>query len=129
MITTMLQPTAPPMIPMPPLTAPPAHECTDTPAPPRAEWYEAYHCSECDELTIETGYALYQCSDDGTCFTRTGSADGYTHRCPECNKFSAKISDHACANCEEAEADEVWVYDCPVCTDMVLAPDQEDAHA
>jgi len=128
MITTMPQQTAPiaPMIPVPiPSKPKPAHDCTETLAPPRAEWYEAYHCPECDEITINTGYALYECADCGTHFTRVSSADGCSHRCPDCNKFSAKISDHACYECEEAEADIVWVYDCPVCEDQVLAPDQE----
>ena len=125
----MPQPTETPtpsmiLVPPPSMTQP-VHDCTEQPVPPRSEWYEAYHCPECDELTRETGYALYECANCSTTFTRNGSADGCSHRCPDCNKFSAKISDHACAGCEEAEADIVWVYDCPVCEDLVLAPDQE----
>ena len=128
MITTMPQPTETPtssMIPVPPPSmTQPVHDCSEQPVPPRSEWFEAYHCSECDELTQETGYALYECSDDGTCFVRRTSAN-CNNQCPVCFRFARKISDHACYECEDVEADIVWVYDCPVCEDLVLAPDQE----
>ena len=110
-------------IPVPP--RPTAHNCGDAPAPPRRECYEAYHCRECDELSHDTGYALYECENCATCFTRAGSAND-NNQCPSCKNFAHKVTDHACSECEEAVADIVWVYECPVCQDLVLAPEQEE---
>lgn len=65
----------------------------------------AYVCEECDEFVRPDDVAspLYECSDCGTRYTREGSADGEGNRCPDCNKFGARIADHGCPECGEGE--------------------------
>ena len=46
---------------------------------------------------------LYECSDCGAKYTRENSADGGSNRCPDCNKFGAKLTDHGCRECGEDE--------------------------
>ena len=68
---------------------------------------EAYKCGDCGALvaiedTEDVG-PLYECGDCGTRFTRDGSFDGSSHRCPDCGKFAAKVADVACPECCEGE--------------------------
>lgn len=69
-------------------------------------------CPSCNEVfdNIDTE-SLYECAECGNCFTRSNSADGYSHKCPICNKFSSKVSDFGCPYCnEELEDKEVYIY-------------------
>jgi hypothetical protein len=72
------------------------------------ETIQAFHCPDCDALveedSIESG--LYECGECGDAFTRENSADGESNRCPNCNKFAAKIADHGCPECGTAELEE-----------------------
>ena len=66
----------------------------------------AWMCRECEALqTAEEHEAqpLFECADCGSRFTREGSADGQGNRCPDCNKFGRKLTEHCCPECEEAE--------------------------
>ena len=127
MLNTIFQTTPRPIAPPAPTkpTRPTTRDCSDLPVPSSSEWYEAYHCRGCEEISINTGYTLYECPEDGTCFTRPTSANN-NNQCPVCSRFSRKIADFCCYECEAAETDDVLVYDCPVCGDMVLAAIMED---
>ena len=52
-------------------------------------------CDECgasfDEDEVDS--PLYECGACGTRYTREGSADGGSSRCPDCNRFGAKVAD------------------------------------
>jgi len=43
----------------------------------------------------------YECGSCGSEYSRSMSADGDSHRCPDCNKFGSKVSEEACPNCGE----------------------------
>ena len=65
-------------------------------------------CPDCDEGVVDQGEApwdidspLYECVC-GTVYNRWYSADGESHRCPDCNKFGAKVADFACELCGES---------------------------
>lgn len=65
-----------------------------------------FRCDECDHEVEEAELEeqpLYECDSCSSNFTRDNSADGCSHRCPECNKFGRKISDYACPECNEGE--------------------------
>jgi len=66
-------------------------------------------CSECEAKFIDTSDAqpLYECSSCGSIFTEENSADGGSNRCPDCNKFAAKISDLGCPECGQGEIEEI----------------------
>lgn len=68
---------------------------------------EAFICEDCGALVpvedAEGVGPLYECGDCGTRYTRGTSADGESHRCPDCNKFGAKVADVGCPDCEEGE--------------------------
>jgi len=72
----------------------------------------AYRCDDCEAVLEDHGGSLYECGSCGTIFNQETSADGASHRCPDCNKMSAKIEDYSCAECNEARAEEVqavWI--------------------
>ncbi len=91
--------------------------------------HRRYKCMECQEVSGEPGDGpLYECGDCGTKFTRNTSADGSSHRCPDCNRFSSRAADLSCGECEEGEVEEVVILECDVCGDEV-AEDDEAEHA
>ena len=64
---------------------------------------EGHTCPGCERVfspdsETESGY---ECDNCGTQFTRTNSADGSSHRCPDCNKFAHKSDTPFCPDCEE----------------------------
>ena len=66
----------------------------------------AWMCRECEHLETAEEHEetpLFECSECGAVFTREGSADGSSHRCPGSNKFARKLTDHGCPECGEAE--------------------------
>ena len=83
----------------------------------------AYYCPDCETISFESGGPLYECSECGTCFTRDLSADGCSHRCPDCNRFSGRIADNGCAECGAGETERISVYECPVCDEPVPVED------
>lgn len=81
-----------------------------------AETVLVYTCAGgCDPTTDEPESPLYECGQCGTSFNRDGSADGAGSRCPDCNRFAARVADLACADCGEAEATEADGWVCGAC--------------
>ena len=69
-------------------------------------------CPDCqkvgDDIEPEP---LYECSSCGDTFSKSNSADGESHRCPQCNKFGAKVSDEGCPECNvELEDMDTYIY-------------------
>jgi predicted RNA-binding Zn-ribbon protein involved in translation (DUF1610 family) len=86
---------------------------------------KVWFCQSCEEV-IEDPVTLYECGECGTIFSRENSADGNSHKCPDCNRFAAKLTAHGCPDCEEedgceqvmaVDADGEWI----VIEDMVIA--------
>jgi DNA-directed RNA polymerase subunit RPC12/RpoP len=80
----------------------------------------------CEFVTDEPSSPLYECGDCGETFNRDGSVDGGSNRCPQCNKFAAKIADLACDQCGAAEVDQTEAVECPKCGDWVEEGDFPD---
>lgn len=77
---------------------------------------EGFRCEECEEVFEETaGVPLYECNECGTIYSKNESADGNSHRCPDCSKFGSKIADDCCALCEEGAVEEIVAAQCPGC--------------
>lgn len=87
----------------------------------------AYKCDSCDELS-ETCEAesIYECGTCGSSFLRSNSSDGDSSRCPSCNKFSSKLADSACSQCQEGGVEEVSAVKCSVCGKITEVPDGAD---
>ena len=71
---------------------------------PRPEDEAVAWLCECGHLESDDEHEpepLYECGECGIKFTKEGSADGGSCRCPDCNKFSAKVSEHGCPECCE----------------------------
>lgn len=66
---------------------------------------DQFKCDSCDETfdSEDEAVSLYECGDCGNRFSQETSADGAGHRCPDCNKFGAKVSDMGCPSCNEGE--------------------------
>ena len=80
-------------------------------------------CEECGEVSENMPTEpLYECGNCGTIFSKSGSADGSSHQCPDCSKFSSKIG-LACEFCESAIAEETDGYYCPDCDIVVISAD------
>jgi len=66
-----------------------------------------HQCSECEHLFVEDELGdlepLYECNDCGTVFTRSNSYDGGSHKCPDCSRFSSKLSEDGCSECGAGE--------------------------
>lgn len=52
-------------------------------------------CTDCDTPLDDDAETepLYECGQCGTTFGKSGSADGESARCPDCNKFSSRIGE------------------------------------
>ena len=76
---------------------------------------EKFLCEHCDEYKEEGELTtIYECSSCGEMFSREGSADGDSNRCPSCNKFGAISVEDACPECED-ETKQVIAMMCPKC--------------
>jgi hypothetical protein len=65
------------------------------------EEVEVYVCDDCGEVSEDVDPApLYECAEDGL-FNRDESADGGSHKCPECNKFGSKAGTESCSQCQK----------------------------
>ena len=84
----------------------------------RAAWLAAnpdaiaWLCAACGsefrhEDADEGQGGLYECGSCGTTFSRAGSADGDSNRCPECGHFGAKRAELACPSCDDGELEPV----------------------
>lgn len=80
---------------------------------------DGYTCLNCEEVmddsNVEEDNPLYECGSCGTVFSRFDSADGDSHRCPDCGKFGSKLGDIACPECGEGELEAVTLLQCEVC--------------
>ena len=81
-------------------------------------------CGECNAAIPHDDYdpddnTLYECGSCGTVFTRANSADGMSHRCPQCNKMSGKLSENGCPECGEAEVETKEGMKCPHCSEFI----------
>lgn len=85
-----------------------------------AEAISAYRCTECQEISEESHGPVYECGSCGTTFSKE---DEGSHRCPDCNKFAGKLADDSIDCGCNAEAEELMVYACEDCDDLV--PDDE----
>ena len=84
---------------------------------------KAYKCTDCGEIAAESSEeVLYECGNCGP-FIRSNSADGDSNRCPQCNKFGAKLADEACESCEAAGGEEIDAYHCTECNSYFEEPD------
>ena len=91
---------------------------TTTETPAVAETIEAWKCLDCGAITQERyDVPRYECNNDGTIFARDSSADGGSHRCPECNKFASKLADESCEDCE-GEVEAFQAVDCQHCDEL-----------
>ena len=73
-----------------------------------------YKCQDCDTIIdpddgSDLEVPLYECNSCGTVFNRDNSADGESHRCPDCNKFGAKLADKSCPACQEGQIEEITI--------------------
>jgi DNA-directed RNA polymerase subunit RPC12/RpoP len=79
------------------------------------EMVDAYKCQDCDEISEEVGGPVYECGNCGTQFTREGSADGMSHRCPDCGKFGSKVAEQSCTSCDGGEVEQIEASQCSKC--------------
>ena len=78
----------------------------------------AYKCTSCDHIDTDHAGSQYECSSCGTTFNREHSADGDSHRCPDCNKFAGRTGvEYTCIDCGE-EAEECFAVECPMCNEL-----------
>lgn len=101
---------------------------TDAPPPDATdpEEVEVYYCPECSTLSRESGGPLYECDDCGSRFNRMGSADGHTHRCPDCSKFGRRVAQMSCAECDKGELEPIAAVECPTCLELIATDDWDD---
>ena len=79
------------------------------------DFMDAYLCQSCHTITETPDDILYECGSCGHRFKRSNAADGDSNRCPECNRFAAKVADHSCPDCDDGELEEIVAYPCPTC--------------
>jgi hypothetical protein len=89
-----------------------------------------FKCNSCDTLWAdEPEYVtLYECSDCGVVFSKENSLTGDGHQCPSCHKFSAKLSDVGCPDCQEGEVEEEDLHLCDVCEELFQDSEEAATH-
>jgi DNA-directed RNA polymerase subunit RPC12/RpoP len=86
-----------------------------------------YLCEECGESSVDANESpLYECQNCGTKFNRDNSADGGSHKCPDCNKFASKLDAVSCSLCDSGPVEEVPAIICRYCEDPIGEDDHED---
>ena len=85
-----------------------------------------YRCASCERLTEDTGETetLYECPDGCGTFTRSYSYTGDNHQCPSCRRFSTKVGDLGCPECQDGELEEADLFKCPVCEELFDGSDE-----
>lgn len=90
------------------------------------------YCQDCDMVfnldDVDLDSPLYECNSCGTLFTRDGSFDGCSHRCPNCGKFGSKLGPTACPECEGQVLEEVEVEENSDGILVVVPPSDEATH-
>lgn len=81
------------------------------------ELIPAFLCDECEAISEEAGGTLYECAEDGKFNRETSFNDN--HQCPECRKFSAKVAEQSCIECNAGEVREIDAFLCPQCDHLV----------
>lgn len=81
--------------------------------------FDAWSCGDCNTICEESAGPLYQCGNCQIEFNRDSSSDGSSHRCPDCNKFSARIADNSCPDCSVCEVYSIKAIECPKCEETV----------
>lgn len=77
---------------------------------------DGFVCDGCDHVEEDAPESpLYQCGSCGTSFTREGSYDNDSNRCPDCRKFAAKEAEFGCPSCTAAGMSSTTVYKCDRC--------------
>ncbi len=72
------------------------------------EQVTAYRCEECQEISEEVSKVrLYEC---GGCETVFNAEEAGGNRCPDCNKFAAKIAEECCIVCGMGTVEEIECY-------------------
>jgi len=71
-----------------------------------------YKCQDCEAIINpdeqDVDITLYECGQCGTRFNRDISyADN--HQCPDCLKFSSKVAEMSCPECQAGELDEIEI--------------------
>ena len=86
-------------------------------------------CDACEEFVHESDVdsPLYECGGCGERYTRENSADGDSNRCPDCNKFGAKVADYGCPECGAGELVEQDADDRPEPTPLQKAIQKQNA--
>jgi uncharacterized C2H2 Zn-finger protein len=81
---------------------------------------QGFKCTNCDTLWAdEPEYVvLYECGDCGEIFSRENSYTGDGHQCPSCHKFSAKLTDRGCPDCQEGEVEGEELHQCEICEEV-----------
>ena len=69
---------------------------------------QIWKCQECDEVTenVDELITLYECGNCGTIFSKEDSYDGCSHKCPDCGKFSSKLTEEGCPECQQGVCEE-----------------------
>lgn len=88
-----------------------------------AEAVTAYRCTECQEISEDSQGPVYECS----CGNTFSKEENGSHRCPDCNKFAGKLADDSLDCGCNAEAEELTVYACEGCDELV-PEDEAKAH-
>lgn len=87
-----------------------------------------FHCQDCDtywRVGEGTGEPVYHCSLCCDFFSRSDTNLG-NHQCPECGKFSQKVSDEGCPECGDGYEVKVIsesLSECEECSRVVLEKD------
>ena len=74
----------------------------------RATW--PWQCEGCEEIFEDDAdfQRLYECGECGGIFSYE---DVGSHRCEQCGKFAAKLTDRGCPECQQCEVEEREVQD------------------
>lgn len=92
---------------------------------------QLYKCRNCDEITLvdeADTITLYECGECGTVFSQENSYTGYNHQCPDCHKFSSKLTDEGCPECQEGELEETDGSQCDECDEIFEDEKEYRAH-
>lgn len=81
---------------------------SDDETKPEPEKVDGWYCPSCEKGWEDSDELepIYECGSCGSIFNRDNSADGGSNRCPDCNKFAAKLYDHGCPDCGDIECEE-----------------------
>jgi len=82
---------------------------------------DIYKCEACEALVSQDNpdiESLYECPNCGELFTRSNSYTGDGHQCPSCHKFSSKVTDLGCPECQAGQLEMINGYACSDCDEL-----------